>query len=380
MTLVVAFLAPPTPGHVNPTLPLVRELVARGHRVRYVTGAATAARIRRTGAETIEFPLAVDDLVGGFSTTRMAEVLDVFVDRLRAVTPAIVETLRADPPDLICHNPAAVIGASVATLLGVADLRLATGFAENARVSVADRMTAHGFDPQDARLAAYERNAFLLCHDIAPPRDPAGTPTLVFIPRSFQLDGHTFDDTFTFVGPEPHRTPAARNWTPPPGGDRVLYVSAPRRPDFHRLCVNAFTGTTWHVVLPVGDRTELTAPANFEIAPRLPHRDVLRHAAAFVCQADMTELMEALVAGVPVVALPLTPEQRLNAARLAELGAGSVGELATLTPADLRELAGRLVVDRAFGRTLERDFGPHTSTGGARLAADTVERHASAGR
>lgn len=33
-----AFVAPPAFGHVNPTLPLVEELVSRGHRVSYATG------------------------------------------------------------------------------------------------------------------------------------------------------------------------------------------------------------------------------------------------------------------------------------------------------------------------------------------------------
>ncbi len=371
------------------TLPLVRELIARGHRVRYVTGPATAEQVRHTGAETIELPLTIGPLVGerGFSTDRMAEALDGFVDDLRQAAPALVAALRSDPPDLICHDAAFIVGASVAAVLGLPDLRLVPGFAENARVSPAARMAPYGLDRDNVRLAAYERNAHLLGRQIAPPRDPAGTPSVVFIPRSFQIDGFTFDDSFTFVGPEPHPTGRDVAWTPPHDGTRVLYVAlhlAPVcRPDFLELCVNAFTDTAWHVVMAVGRHvgsTGLSAPANFEIAERFAPGEVLRHAAVFMTHAGMSSLMDALLAGVPVVALPVTPEQRLNSARLTELGAGLAGDLSAVTAAGLRELAGRLVVEPAFRRTLTRHFGRRTRTGGASLTADIVERQGLAGR
>jgi len=52
MSKHLVFVVTPGHGHVNPTLPLVEELVARGHRVTYVTGArllpAVAARPRGT--------------------------------------------------------------------------------------------------------------------------------------------------------------------------------------------------------------------------------------------------------------------------------------------------------------------------------------------
>ena len=40
----------PLPGHVNPALPIARELVARGHDVRWYAGAMHKAAIERTGA------------------------------------------------------------------------------------------------------------------------------------------------------------------------------------------------------------------------------------------------------------------------------------------------------------------------------------------
>jgi UDP:flavonoid glycosyltransferase YjiC (YdhE family) len=50
MAMHVAFVSIPAHGHVNPTLPLVAELVRRGHRVTYFTSADFEPRIRRAGA------------------------------------------------------------------------------------------------------------------------------------------------------------------------------------------------------------------------------------------------------------------------------------------------------------------------------------------
>jgi UDP:flavonoid glycosyltransferase YjiC (YdhE family) len=46
MAMHLAFVSIPAYGHVNPTLPLVAELVARGHRVTYFTSADFEPLIR----------------------------------------------------------------------------------------------------------------------------------------------------------------------------------------------------------------------------------------------------------------------------------------------------------------------------------------------
>lgn len=43
-------------GHVTPTLPLVAELVRRGHRVDYATGQDHAAAVRAAGARWVPLP------------------------------------------------------------------------------------------------------------------------------------------------------------------------------------------------------------------------------------------------------------------------------------------------------------------------------------
>jgi len=51
----IAFLSLSESGHINPTLPIVRELADRGHRVTYAADAKTAERVRQAGAEPIRY-------------------------------------------------------------------------------------------------------------------------------------------------------------------------------------------------------------------------------------------------------------------------------------------------------------------------------------
>jgi len=46
----------PAHGHVNPTLPVVQELVARGHEVLYYNTEEFSPQIERTGAQFRPYP------------------------------------------------------------------------------------------------------------------------------------------------------------------------------------------------------------------------------------------------------------------------------------------------------------------------------------
>jgi len=49
----LAFVGLPAHGHVNPTLPLVAELVRRGWRVSYATGERFRADVEKAGATLV---------------------------------------------------------------------------------------------------------------------------------------------------------------------------------------------------------------------------------------------------------------------------------------------------------------------------------------
>ncbi|QWF80720.1 macrolide family glycosyltransferase [Amycolatopsis sp. CA-230715] len=365
----VVCTTPPARGHVNPVLGLVEELVRRGHRVSFVTGPELAPVVARAGA----VPVEVDWAPGAGANTAFS-VDDVLADMrgflaaTRRALPGLLTRFRADEPAVVCAD-SVVLGPLLAGAFGVPLVSLVPTFATNEHFDVARLIP--GFDPSHPGFAAYgaEVGALLAEHGGAEP-----VAKLVFVPREFQIDGDTFDESFHFIGPSrSHRSDEV--WDGP-GADVVLVslgTAFTNRPGFFRAVIDAFAGTRWHVVMSVGPHVDLAGlppvPSNVDISPFVPQPAVLRRARAFVTHAGMGSTMEALDHEVPVVAVPQAPEQRVNAARAAELGLGVVSD-GTDPLADVERVAR----DDAVRARLARMKRALRAAGGAAAGADVIER------
>jgi UDP:flavonoid glycosyltransferase YjiC (YdhE family) len=79
--------------------------------------------------------------------------------------------------------------------------------------------------------------------------------------------------------------------------------------------------------------------------------------------------MEALYFGVPLVQVPLTPEQEANAARVMELGLGE-----RVDPNDdVAAAFDRVACDERIRENLAAMSEQTRNAGGAKLAADVIE-------
>jgi UDP:flavonoid glycosyltransferase YjiC (YdhE family) len=78
--------------------------------------------------------------------------------------------------------------------------------------------------------------------------------------------------------------------------------------------------------------------------------------------------------GVPMIVVPNTIEQSVNAARIEQLRCGLYLDHAQLSPAALQEAAARILTDptRTSGLHLLRDS--FKRAGGAQLAVDMIDR------
>jgi MGT family glycosyltransferase len=361
----IAFVALPAAGHVNPTLPLVAELVRRGHRVTYAAGADHAEAITATGATAL--PARTGSVRPTGSLHRM--LLDG-VEVCRQVVPVLEEVFQADRPDLLCYDVLTPYAPLLAHRLGVPTVVTVPTHASNDSFSLMKLLIPAEYDPTEYVAARAK-----LAADLGVPVDPP-TPRrqIVFLPRRFQIAGDTFDDSYVFVGPtldQPHE-----DWRPP-AGRRVLFVSlgtvVNNRPDFFQAVGKAFAGTDWHVAMAVGDRVNPSllgpVPANVELRPYFPQQNVLKYAAAFITHAGMNSVMEAIARQVPMIAYPQTPEQAANAQQLADLGLGRVLTDVADLPAIVAEVADSPDVRANLG-AMAADL---RAAGGATLAADAVE-------
>jgi MGT family glycosyltransferase len=149
------------------------------------------------------------------------------------------------------------------------------------------------------------------------------------------------------------------------------------RPDFYRMCLDAFGGSDWDVAMAVGDQTNLAdlgaiAP-NVEVRPFFPQLQILRQTAVFITHAGMNSTMEALYFAVPLVAVPQQPEQVATARRLEELGLGRHLAAADVGPEALRAAVAALHTDAQVRRKVAAMSEIVRSAGGAVAAADAIE-------
>ncbi|KIH98819.1 hypothetical protein LP52_11195 [Streptomonospora alba] len=358
----IVFLAPPAVGHVNPTLGLVCELVSRGHRVSYPCTEEFADRVKAVGAEPVlyettmpgagEKPLTLHGydvarglLAGLRETRRLSEGLD--------------DWFRRNRPDLVVFDGlVAWWGRLLAYRHGIPAIPCWANFASNDEWSLTDEyvklpkldLRLYWFILRMQRLAAREGLSVIELMDSVG-RGIRGH--LVFVPRSFQYAGDTFDDGFHFVGPCLRPREIEGRWRPP--SDRPVFLVSMgtlyhNQPGIFAAVMEAFADTRWHVVLATGPDVDPAAlgdvPSNFEVSPSVPQLDVLEHAQLFLTHAGMGGVMEALHFGVPMIAVPQMAEQRANADRIEQLGVGR-----TLRP-DAPDFADRL---RALAAELPGD-------------------------
>src|SRR5688500_10623940 len=103
----------PAAGHVNPSLPLVRELVRRGVQVTYYTGAEFRESVELTGAEFRSYPagtISADDIAEATRSGSSARVVVRGLDATQSLLPFLLTELQAERPDAVAFDSNAVWG------------------------------------------------------------------------------------------------------------------------------------------------------------------------------------------------------------------------------------------------------------------------------
>ncbi|GAB4053731.1 macrolide family glycosyltransferase [Catellatospora paridis] len=384
----IAFVNAPTVGEVYPTLPIVAELVRRGHRVGYATVAARAEAVAATGALVVPYtsslPAESDrDLRRPDRADYIATVREGFLGEARATLPQLAPYFRDDRPDLMVFGMQSLAGRLIAIRDGLPAVQFQSFQAANEHWSIARHLALTvtprpGMPDHQAQLDAYAA-----AQGVDPDAVRAFQPSaqLLLYPRFMQFRADTFGERCHFVGPCTGPRPFQQRWAPADPNRPVVLISLGtvynRLPGFYRTCVEAFAGTRWQAVLAVGERTDPAelgpVPGNVTVAATVPQLDVLAHAAAFVTHAGMGGILEAIRAGVPMLTVPQTPEQEVNALRVAELGVGRPLDSTAPTADALRAAVENLTTDHGVSEALTRLQAEIRTYGGAPLAADLIE-------
>jgi len=377
-----AFFNVPFHGHVNATLPVVRELVDRGEEISYYLTDSFRPQVERTGAR---FQRYVSSLEGpgpvGMLPARMP-------GESRHVLPQVLEVLRAERPDYVVYDPMCLWARMAAQILKIPAVTFRPTMAINLQSGamaefLKSRMSAVSgvFEQAGRELAALSQEYGLPPIDLRAGMGYAEPLNLVCVPRSFQPGGDTFDERFLFVGPsiQPRGDAGDFPFKHLEGGP-ALYISLGtifnNWPDFYRMCFAAFGGTPWRVVLATGHAVNAAelgpVPDNFLLRPSVPQLEVLERTSLFVTHGGANSLMESFYYGVPVVVIPQMAEQPLNAQRVADLGLGVALQKETVTVELLQQAVARVAGEPSFREKVQRMQQEVRSAGGYRAAVDAL--------
>jgi MGT family glycosyltransferase len=394
-----ALFTVPGHGHVNPTLALAQELVARGERVIYYQAEEFRPAIEATGAIFRHYeseawkrylPYLTSTLTGKPNLVeRVGKMATLAVESIREM-PQLLEQMVADHIDCVLYDRTFMQGIITSKALQLPAVQLSPSFMVNeqafkrlaGQMTESDRPSVKWWTTLNEGLAheceAYGLPRFtfqeLMIH--------VEKLNIVFLPRTFQPGGETFDERFVFVGPS---VPAQRHYSGDFSLERLekrplLYISLGtafnNQVDFYNMCFDAFAQSGWQVVLAFGTRIDPAAlkepPANFLIAPHVPQLEVLSQADLFISHGGMNSTMEGLWFGVPLVVVPQMIEQEVNAHRVQELGLGLALEKETLTAEKLRAAVEQVADDPGFRAHVQAMQQEIQQAGGYQRAIDEI--------
>lgn len=380
---MIFFFSIPAHGHVGPTLPVVRELVSRGHAVRYYEAPEFRERIEAAGAQFVDItpfmppaPKNIDKIAG----RDFASLIEMVADTTISLDEKVAADIQALNPSVIVSDSVCFWGKLFARKHGVPFVCSTTTFAYNQHTArrmkqspmeilrmllgmprigkAMQRLKDHGYPADDFVSLIQNDNQ---------------TNTLVFTSRRFQPEAHTFGTHCAFVGPSVERTYPRRHYA-----RAQVYISLGtvlnNAPAFYRRCFSALGDLDVDVTLSVG-RCEISAlgdiPPNFSVHPRVNQLEVLASCDVFLTHCGMNSASESLLCGTPMVLFPQHSEETAVADRIRELGAGL--PLGRPTARNIRRAVLAVLNDPRYRQSAQAIAGDFSSCGGAALAADFVE-------
>lgn len=392
------FFNVPGHGHVNPSLPLVAELVRREHQIIYFISEGYRARVEAAGAVYRPYATIHDDYFDGrgLSGSVPQKVAYELITTTEEILPELLETTRAENPDYILFDGMCPWGYMVARILGlpaIASLALPPVAAPPPRamlnllplfltlLPVIFRDFGKGL-AANKRAKALTKNYGLPSFGMIGIMNNLGDISLSYTSADFQPYADTVHKSVRFVGWTVNETAANEPFSfEHLQGRRLIYVSMGTLNNddigFFKMCIEAFTGGDHFVMMTTGGRIQPdafgTLPENVAVYEWVPQVEVLKRAALFISHGGMNSVHDSLYFGVPLLVVPQQFEQTINAMRVVELGAGLMLKKGQVNTQAIRDSAVRLLTESHFKAQAEHIGNSLRSAGGAVRAADEVE-------
>ena len=382
----IVFFCIPAHGHTNPTLGVVRELLARGHQVWYYSFEPMHEKIERAGAKFIpcdeyDTQRHIDPKDAARVGSDLVLSTKLLVDTTLALDETVCRHMAETEPDCIVADSMAPWGKAAAMKLGIPFVSSTTTFAFNQHSSKIMKQSGKELFKMLLDMPKLNREVKRLQAKGYPVKsvldlisNDNDTHTIVYTSPEFQPCAETFSDKYAFVGPSirPHETEFVKK------RDKLIYISMGTVNNdmlpLYRSCIEALADSGYQIVISAGEGTNIASlgrlPENVEIYHKVDQIAVLQKADAFISHCGMNSASESLYFSVPLVMLPQTKEQQGVAARVDELGAGIL--LGESSAEAIRLAVEKLLAEPSYKQAAEKIARSFLACSGAKAAADKI--------
>ncbi len=380
----------PAHGHTNPTLSVAAELVAKGHKVIYYSTPEFEAKVKAAGAIYRSYP--VDEFVDARISRNMALLGEKIVDFTEQLVDQLIDEVKDQQVDCIIYDAVALWGKVVSTALSIPAATFYTTLAFNKRVIMSNTRvytkallgslltgstlvkTMHKYRKL-ARIYGFKARSVneFLCNEEA--------CNIVFTSSYFQPYVTSFDASFHFVGSSIQTRNEKTDFIEKLNKQKkIIYISTGtifnQDLNFYHKCIHAFADKPYQVIMSLGNtftkKDLLAVPSNFIIKNHIPQLEVLKKADVFITHAGMNSITEALYNSVPMLLVPFTAEQQLNAHRVAQLGAGIFLKKDKVTPDQLHAFTQKVLQDSTYKSNATAIAKTQYKGGGYKKAAEIL--------
>ena len=405
----------PFAGHTLPLLPIAKELVRRGHEVRWYSGTKYRTLIEATGAGfepfvearnldeadlNADFPGRVR--LSGFRQIKY-DVSNVFVAQIKPQFHDLERIARRWPFEVILTEQmvfAAILfseqGGPPCALLNVMPLGIRSrdtapfgvGLLPSATPLGRVRNVALHWMVEHILFGSVSREIADACQAVGRrrrPFSPSITPHLMLQPTipAFEYPASDHPRQLHFIGPLVPETaePPALPWWPELAADKpvILVTQGTITTQADQLIVPTLQGLAQEdllVIVPgVKDMTRLgELPSNARVERYIPYSALLPHVDVFVTNGGYGGVQQALAHGVPIVIAGKTEDKIEVANRIQQAGVGVKLATHRPTPDQVRAAVTGLLGDNPYRRRAEemgRELRRHDAP---REAASFIEQ------
>jgi hypothetical protein len=148
----------PAHGHVNPTLAVVQELVARGEEVMYYLTDEFKHKIQSTGVAFRRYEPVARPQNQRFPPDSLPSLYEVLYrilgEGLQSIVPQLLDDVRAEQPDYIIYDSMCLWGKFLAKLLKVRAIAFHSSYVSNEHFSLFNLFASHNSQasPQNADM------------------------------------------------------------------------------------------------------------------------------------------------------------------------------------------------------------------------------------